>query len=57
MRRYRVSRLLPEIPTVLGLTMINFIAMRLLPGDPLLAIFGLEGAWRMTPEQVIHLTD
>jgi peptide/nickel transport system permease protein len=43
------------IPTVLGVTMIIFIAMRLLPGDPLVAIFGLEGARRMTPEQRANL--
>jgi ABC-type dipeptide/oligopeptide/nickel transport system permease component len=43
------------IPTVLGVTMIIFIAMRLLPGDPLVAIFGLEGARRMTVEQRANL--
>jgi peptide/nickel transport system permease protein len=43
------------IPTVLGVTIIIFTAMRLLPGDPLVAIFGLEGARRMTPEQRANL--
>ena len=55
MRRYLVRRLLLVIPTVLGVTMIIFVAMRLLPGDPLVAMFGLEGARRMTPEQRAHL--
>ena len=55
MRRYLARRLLLVIPTVLGVTMIIFIAMRLLPGDPLVAMFGLEGARRMTPEQRAHL--
>jgi peptide/nickel transport system permease protein len=43
------------VPTLLGVTLIIFIAMRLLPGDPLVAIFGLEGARRMTSEQRAHL--
>jgi peptide/nickel transport system permease protein len=43
------------VPTVLGVTMIIFVAMRLLPGDPLVAIFGLEGARRMTAEQRANL--
>jgi len=54
-RRYLARRLMLVIPTVLGVTMIIFIAMRLLPGDPLVAIFGLEGARRMTPEQRANL--
>jgi peptide/nickel transport system permease protein len=43
------------VPTVLGVTMIIFVAMRLLPGDPLVAIFGLGGARRMTAEQRANL--
>jgi len=42
-RTYLARRLLLFIPTVLGVTVVIFIAMRLLPGDPLVAIFGLEG--------------
>jgi len=56
-RRYLARRFLLVIPTVLGVTMIIFIAMRLLPGDPLVAIFGLEGARRMTPEQRANLEE
>ena len=37
--------------------MIIFVAMRLLPGDPLVAIFGLEGAHRLTPAQRANLED
>ncbi len=55
MRRYLARRLLLVIPTVLGVTLIIFTAMRLLPGDPLVAIFGLEGARRMTVEQRTNL--
>lgn len=55
MRRYLARRLMLVVPTVLGVTMIIFTAMRLLPGDPLVAIYGLEGARRMTPEQRANL--
>ncbi len=51
MRTYLTRRLLLVVPTLLGVSLIIFIAMRLLPGDPLVAIFGLEGARRMTVEQ------
>ncbi|MDP3061713.1 MAG: ABC transporter permease [Chloroflexota bacterium] len=55
MQRYLARRLSLAIPTVLGVTIIIFIAMRLLPGDPLVAIFGMEGARRITPEQRANL--
>jgi peptide/nickel transport system permease protein len=54
-RTYLVRRLLLVVPTLLGVSLIIFIAMRLLPGDPLVAIFGLEGARRMTVEQRANL--
>jgi peptide/nickel transport system permease protein len=54
-RTYLARRLLLVVPTLLGVTMVIFVAMRLLPGDPLVAIFGLEGARRMTTEQRAHL--
>jgi peptide/nickel transport system permease protein len=55
MRTYLARRLLLVVPTLLGVSLIIFIAMRLLPGDPLVAIFGLEGARRMTMEQRANL--
>ena len=55
MRTYLTRRLLLVVPTLLGVSLIIFIAMRLLPGDPLVAIFGLEGARRMTVEQRANL--
>jgi peptide/nickel transport system permease protein len=48
---YLARRLLLAIPTVVGVTLLIFIIMRLLPGDPLVAIYGMEGVTRMTPEQ------
>jgi peptide/nickel transport system permease protein len=55
MRTYLARRILLVVPTLLGVSLIIFIAMRLLPGDPLVAIFGLEGARRMTVEQRANL--
>ena len=57
MRTYLSRRLLLVVPTLLGVSMIIFVAMRLLPGDPLVAIFGLEGARRMTPAQRANLEE
>jgi peptide/nickel transport system permease protein len=42
-RRYLAQRLLIAVPTVLGVTLLIFIAMRVLPGDPLAAISGEGG--------------
>src|SRR4030095_7706842 len=43
MRKYLVQRLLIAIPTLFGVTLLIFIAMRVLPGDPLSAISGEGG--------------
>jgi len=56
-RTYIGRRLLLVVPTLLGVSMIIFVAMRLLPGDPLVAVFGLEGARRLTPAQRVNLEE
>ena len=38
MRKYLARRLIIAIPTIFGVTVLIFIAMRVLPGDPLSAI-------------------
>jgi peptide/nickel transport system permease protein len=43
MRKYLGQRLLIAIPTLVGVTLLIFIAMRVLPGDPLSAISGEGG--------------
>src|SRR5262245_64627359 len=43
MPKYLARRLLIAIPTLVGVTLVIFIAMRVLPGDPLAMISG-EGA-------------
>ena len=53
MQNYIAQRLLAAIPTIFGITVLIFLAMRVLPGDPFLAVGG-EGATtiRMTEEQI-----
>ncbi len=42
MQGYILRRLLLSVPAILGLTMIIFVAMRILPGDVLVVMFGEE---------------
>jgi peptide/nickel transport system permease protein len=42
-RKYLAQRLLIAVPTIFGVTVLIFIAMRVLPGDPLSAISGEGG--------------
>ncbi|MDP3064573.1 MAG: ABC transporter permease [Chloroflexota bacterium] len=51
MNKYIALRALYAVPTIIGITVLIFIVMRVLPGDPLGAYFGIEGARRFTPEQ------
>src|ERR687890_193017 len=53
MQTYIVQRLLAAIPTIFGITVLIFLAMRVLPGDPFLAVGGEMGATvRMTEDQI-----
>ena len=53
MSSYVARRLLLSIPTLVGITLLIFLAMRVIPGDPLAVIQG-EGANQMlTPEQLL----
>lgn len=47
MQRYILRRLLTAIPTIFGITVLIFIAMRVLPGDPLAQIAS-EGSGQYT---------
>ena len=44
MTRYIVNRILSLIPTVLGVTLIIFLLLRLIPGDPAVAMLGEHAA-------------
>ena len=53
MYRYLIRRLLLAVPTILGVTIFIFLAMQVIPGDPL-AIIMAEGStlYVLTPEQL-----
>ena len=53
MPAYVLQRLLAAIPTLFGITVLIFVAMRVLPGDPLLAVGGESATTvRLTDEQM-----
>ena len=54
MFRYIASRVLLLIPTFIGISFVAFIFIRLLPGDPVIALAGERG---MTPERHQLLMD
>jgi peptide/nickel transport system permease protein len=47
-QRYFLRRLLYGLLTLLGVSVIIFIVMRILPGDPLVAMFGMEGFMKLS---------
>jgi peptide/nickel transport system permease protein len=47
-QKYLVRRLLYGVVTVFGVSVIIFIVMRILPGDPLVAMFGMEGFMKLS---------
>ena len=51
MLQYILKRVLLFIPTLLGITLITFILMQSLPGDPVLAMVGE----RSTPETIARI--
>src|SRR5215510_536721 len=51
MYSYIVRRLAFGALTVFGVSIVVFFVLRVLPGDPLVAIFGPEGFTKLTPEQ------
>lgn len=53
MRKYLVKRLLLAVPTIFGVTVLIFVVMRILPGDPLTLIFGENtGIYILTEEEL-----
>ena len=51
MYSYIARRLAFGALTVLGVSIVVFFVLRVLPGDPLVAIFGPEGFTKLTPDQ------
>lgn len=53
MQRYLLKRLLLAVPTIFGVTVLIFVIMRVLPGDPLAIMFGENtGIYVLTDEQL-----
>jgi len=53
MRNYMIKRLLLAIPTIIGVTILIFFVMRILPGDPLTLIYGENtGIYILSEEEV-----
>jgi len=52
--RYIARRLVYGLVTVFGVSIVIFVVMRVLPGDPLLAVLGPEGLQKLTPEDRVH---
>ena len=49
MRKYLVRRAVFGLSTLVGVSLIIFVVLRILPGDPLVAMFGLEGFAKLAP--------
>jgi peptide/nickel transport system permease protein len=48
-QKYLLRRALFALGTVIGVSVIVFVVLRILPGDPLVALLGVEGHAKMTP--------
>ena len=49
MQKYLLRRALFALGTMIGVSLIIFVVLRILPGDPLVAILGVEGYNKMSP--------
>ncbi len=58
MQKYLLRRGLFALGTVIGVSLIVFVVLRILPGDPLVALLGVEGHAKMAPaDRVIIMKD
>lgn len=55
MRKYLARRAVYALGTLLGVSLIIFVVLRILPGDPLVAILGVEGHARMTTADRVRI--
>jgi peptide/nickel transport system permease protein len=55
--RYLATRLLLAVPTIIAITILIFLIMQVLPGDPLIAMFGFNGVRQLSPEDRALLMD
>jgi hypothetical protein len=54
-QKYLARRALLALGTLIGVSMIIFVVLRVLPGDPLVAILGVEGHARMLPADRVRI--
>ena len=53
MQRYLLRRVITAVPTLFGITVLIFVAMRILPGDPLAQIAGEGvGQYRLSDDEL-----
>ncbi len=58
MQKYLLRRALFALGTLIGVSLIIFVVLRVLPGDPLVAILGVEGHASMAPaDRVVLMRD
>ena len=55
MRKYLARRAVYALGTLLGVSLIIFVVLRVLPGDPLVAILGVEGHAQMKPADRVRI--
>ena len=55
MRKYLLRRALFALGTLVGVSLIIFVVLRILPGDPLVAILGVEGYAKLPAADRVHL--
>ena len=51
MQQYIIRRLLLIIPTLIGVTVLIFLAMRVIPGDPLKSMAGETSLYVLSDEE------
>src|SRR5207245_9505947 len=55
MRKYLARRAVYAAVTLLGVSLTIFVILRILPGDPLVAILGVEGHAQMKPADRVRI--
>jgi peptide/nickel transport system permease protein len=54
-QKFLLRRLLYGVLTLFGVSVIIFVVMRILPGDPLVAMFGMEGFMKLSEADRAHI--
>ena len=55
MRQYLLRRAVFAFGTLIGVSLIIFVVLRILPGDPLVAILGMEGYAKLSAVDRAHM--